>query len=467
MTISNGFDNFFGGGAIFTQFGKVTINNVVLTANSGIDGGAIQLFNGATLNANNSTISNNTVTGEGGAITGIQSSSINLTNTTVSGNTAAGSGGGISATDGATATINGSTISNNTSTGATGGGISSTTTLNITNSTITGNSAFQSGGGISNSGTATITNSNISNNNSSGGGFAGGGGISSGGASLTITGSTINGNTSNRLGAGILVSSNGATTTNITGSTISNNILDTGDAPFDGGGGLYLGGNDTVTITNSTISGNIVTTTSTVGNGGGIYAVGVLTLTNATVVNNSATFDGGGLYRPTSSGNAVNIRNSIFANNINGGTAPDIFGTVNSQGYNLIRSTTGATINGSTTGNITGVDPRIDGVLRFNGGLTKNHALRQTSPAIDTADPANVLPTDQRGFPRPVGTRADIGAYERQSNDVVVPASFDFDNDGRADLSVFRANDRSGGLRFRHPQEFRQLPARLFVGTSG
>ena len=144
------------------------------------------------------------------------------------------------------------------------------------------------------------------------------------------------------------------------------------------------------------------------------------------------------MYRPNSSGNTVNIRNSIFANNTAGGTAPDIFGTVNSQGYNLIRNTTGATINGTTTGNITGVDPRIDGVLRFNGGLTKTHALRQTSPAIDAADPANVLPTDQRGFPRPVGTRADIGAYERQSNDVVVSAMFDFDNDGRADLSVFR-----------------------------
>ena len=398
MTISNGFDNFFGGGAIFTQFGKVTINNVVLTANSGIDGGAIQLFNGATLNANNSTISNNTVTGEGGAITGIQSSSINLTNTTVSGNTAAGAGGGISATDGATATINGSTISNNTSTGATGGGISSTTTLNITNSTITGNSALQSGGGISNSGTATITNSNIWNNNSSGGGFAGGGGIASSGASLTITGSTINGNTSSRLGAGILVSSNGATTTNITGSTISNNFLNTTQG-FDGGGGLFLGGTDTATITNSTISGNTVTTTSNIGNGAGLYAEGTLTLTNATVVNNSAAFDGGGLYRPNSSGNTINIRNSILANNTAGGTAPDIFGTVNSQGYNLIRTTTGATITGTTTGNIIGVDPRIDGVLRFNGGPTKTHALRSTSPAINTADPANVLPTDQRGLP--------------------------------------------------------------------
>ncbi len=452
MTISNGFDNFFGGGAIFTQFGKVTINNVVLTANSGINGGAVQLFNGATLNANNSTISNNTVTGEGGALTGIQSSSINLTNTTVSGNTAAGAGGGISATDGATATINGSTISNNTSTGATGGGISSTTTLNVSNSTITGNSALQSGGGISNSGTATITNSNIWNNNSSGGGFAGGGGIASSGASLTITGSTISGNTSSRLGAGILVSSNGATTTNITGSTISNNILNTTQG-FDGGGGLFLGGTDTATITNSTISGNTVTTTSNIGNGGGIYADGTLTLTSSTVAGNTAAFDGGGLYRPTTSGNPVNLRNSIFANNTAGGTAPDIFGLVNSNGFNLIKTTTGATITGTTATNITGVDPML-GVLAHNGGSTMTHALLTGSPAIDKGESSGSA-TDQRGQTRPVdkpsipnaagGDGADIGAFEDQPIVMFSSNSYTVNEpDGTATITVLRSGGTNG-----------------------
>ena len=414
MTISNGRDTFFGGGAIFTQFGKITINNVVITANSGNSGGGIALYNGATLNANNSTISNNTVTNDGGGIYGIQSSSINLTNTTVSGNTAAGSGGGVQA-DGAIATIDGSTISNNSSTSQSGGGINSTTMLNVTNTAITGNSAFQSGGGISNTGTATITNSSISNNSSSSGGFAGGGGIASSGASLTITGSTINGNTSNRLGAGILVAANSAITTTIFNSTISNNILSTTQG-FDGGGGLYLGGNVTTNITNSTISGNAVVTTSSFGNGAGIWNDGTLTLTNATVAGNSAAFNGGGLYRPTSSGNAISIRNSIIANNTAGGTAPDIFGTVNSNGYNLIRNTMGATITGTTTGNITGVDPQIDSVLRNNNNTangTKTHALRLTSPAINAGDPA-ISSTDQRSKPR-VGT-SDIGAYERQAD---------------------------------------------------
>jgi hypothetical protein len=40
--------------------------------------------------------------------------------------------------------------------------------------------------------------------------------------------------------------------------------------------------------------------------------------------------------------------------------------------------------------------------------------------------------------------RSDIGAYERQANDLVVPAQFDFDGDGRADLSVFVPVSKTG-----------------------
>jgi len=34
------------------------------------------------------------------------------------------------------------------------------------------------------------------------------------------------------------------------------------------------------------------------------------------------------------------------------------------------------------------------------------------SPAIDAGNTATAPPSDQRGFPRPVGAAADIGAYE-------------------------------------------------------
>ena len=39
-------------------------------------------------------------------------------------------------------------------------------------------------------------------------------------------------------------------------------------------------------------------------------------------------------------------------------------------------------------------------------------ALRPGSPAIDAADSLAAPATDQRGYPRPVGAAADIGAFE-------------------------------------------------------
>jgi hypothetical protein len=52
----------------------------------------------------------------------------------------------------------------------------------------------------------------------------------------------------------------------------------------------------------------------------------------------------------------------------------------------------------------------VVGPLANNGGPTLTMALLPGSPAIGAADSASAPPTDQRGFPRPLGS-ADIGAY--------------------------------------------------------
>src|SRR5207244_4317922 len=75
---------------------------------------------------------------------GIDTTTANLTNSTVSGNSAINSGGGIFAID--TANLTNSTVSGNTADGD-GGGIRATTTT-LTNSTVRGNSAGKVGGGI-------------------------------------------------------------------------------------------------------------------------------------------------------------------------------------------------------------------------------------------------------------------------------------------------------------------------------
>ena len=232
-----------------------------------------------------------------------------------------------------------------------------------------------------------------------------GGGILNLGA-LTLANSTISGNSAGSGGGGIQNNGNGLA---ISKSTISGNSSGTG-------GGIH--NTSTVTITNSTISSNMATS----GNGGGIYNSGTVTTTSSTITDNSATGNGGGIYRV----GTVNARNTIIAQN----TATigfDVYGELNSQGYNLIRSTSDMTIVGTTTGNQTGVDPLL-GPLQENGGPTRTHALlcgSPGSPAIDKGHSSGSN-TDQRGFARPVdsptigpssgGDGSDIGAYEVQAD---------------------------------------------------
>ena len=102
------------------------------------------------------------------------------------------------------------------------------------------------------------------------------------------------------------------------------------------------------------------------------------------------------------------------------GQASDCSGVLTSQGYNLIQTTAGCTIAGSTSGNKTGVDPLLT-PLGDNGGPTFMHALRSHSPALDkgsSAKPGSGIPAceakDQRGVNRPQAKRCDMGVYERR-----------------------------------------------------
>ncbi|MGC2234656.1 MAG: choice-of-anchor Q domain-containing protein [Pyrinomonadaceae bacterium] len=447
------------------------------------------------------------------AVTGAISNggTLTVTNSTFNANTNNGGfnegGGAISTRSGLSLTVIGCSFTNNTNTapgvnGTGGGAISNDAIATIINSTFTNNSAVNgaAGGAIyTRDGMMSITGSTFTGNTttSTGQNSQGGAVAVQGNGQLTINNSVLTGNSTTKDGGAIYYQPNGGTPfLTITDSTISNNIANSDADDFGNGGGLSLQGTGSVSISGTTINGNTARQSSSfsafAGNGGGIAASAITNLTNTTVSGNTAGFTGGGIYTigtstiivtiesstitgntATSSGgglianssNPVNIHNSIFANNTDNGTAPDIrSGTVVSQGYNLIRNTTGATISGTTTGNITGVDPRIDGVLRNNGGLTKTHALRRTSPALNAGDPASFPATDQRGFPRPgTGSKiSDIGAYERQSNDLVVPAAFDFEDDGRADLSVFRANSDPAFADF----QIRKSSDNLLLGYS-
>lgn len=136
------------GGGLYIGGGTTTLTQVVVQGN----------------NAAGST------TQQGGGIYVYEFATLNLIDSEVSGNTATNGGGGISVRVLATANITRSTIRGNslTNSGATGGGMDARGTLDLVNSTISGNTAAGGGGGLSvgGGGTANISFTTIANNTS-------------------------------------------------------------------------------------------------------------------------------------------------------------------------------------------------------------------------------------------------------------------------------------------------------------
>jgi hypothetical protein len=351
-----------------------------------------------------------------------------------------------------------------------GGGIYNVGSLNVSNSTLSGNSSnggdglgnfggLGLGGGIYNFGRLTVNNSNLSNNSANGGinsvlSNSGGGGAIYNAGTFTVSSSIISGNTAS-FGGGI---HNTGTIMNtgigrVSNSTLSNNSADTG-------GGISNSNTATLTIDNSTLSNNSARNTSGIHNDGGqlmvnnstlsnniaqIYGGGILnfygtvTVNNSTFSANSAQYGGGisningtvTVNNSTLSGNlaqegggiytivgAVSIGSSI----VSGNTAPkgsEIYSVLTpglsttSQGYNLFGHSNDNGLVGVTVAT-TDITPtvalnQIIGALANNGGPTQTHGIILGSPAIGTGNPTVTTP-DQRGEAR-VGI-TDIGAFE-------------------------------------------------------
>ncbi len=228
-----------------------------------------------------------------------------------------------------------------------------------------------------------------------------GGGIASGGGMANVIRTQILNNIASEQGGGVHMGASASyILLTVTDSAINNNRSE-GD-----GAGLYLSSG--AVITNSTISGN----TTNSGDGGGVFSDIELTVKQSTLVNNNAA-RGGGLFVVDKSSNHARIGTSIVAFN-QAAQSPDLGnGIVESLGYNLIGSLSGAYIGGDQTGNLYGVDPLINPL--DPGGF---HSLQQGSSAIDAADPNDCSVHDQRLWARPVdgngdgAARCDIGAFE-------------------------------------------------------
>ena len=309
-----------------------------------------------------------------------------------------------------------------------GGGIDNTETgtVNLTDCTVSGNTTdfYGTGGGINNSGLVDAIDSTISGNSSgpsdSGGGIESGGSAEGGrsGGNLILTGCTISGNTggSNGGGGGLFLGS-GATLTNC---TIANN-----SNPSDSGGGiqLYLPPGAIVTVHDCTLSGN-----SAAGGGGGIDN---FVLPNP---HGGANYIGG----------ECDIANTIIAGNT-AGTGPDVMGAFHSTGGNFISRIDASTgwITSDQTGTVAvPINPQLS-VLGNHGGPTQTLVPLPTSPVIGAGLAAQIpagITLDQRGLPRVVHGKVDVGAVEVQSsaNTGTVSGSVFFD---KKNAGVFQRGD--------------------------
>lgn len=314
------------------------------------------------------------------------------------------------------------------------GGAVDVTTLRMTDSSITHSSLTATGingtgigGGAYSTGDATLVRSTVSGNTvvapwaDREGYITRGGGLYVNG-NLDMVDSTVSGNAISASndgedadGGGIYVRG----VASIQGSTISGNSAD------GNGGGVFkavfsIWGDppppqDTrIDILNSTISGN------SAADGAGIVSRRPAGLWNSTVAFNQASGNGGGLMLQTTAADgaagALELQSTILAANTDAGGASDI-GTdaavTISGGSNLVMAADPLLqLPADTLQDDPSLLPLAD-----NGGLTLTHALDTASPALDAGNNVAALEFDQRGegFPRVIGTTADIGAFEQQA----------------------------------------------------
>lgn len=338
--------------------------------------------------------------------------------------------------------------------------------LNLIDSKVIDSTSAAYGGGIDAINTdVTISGSQILRNTAS----KGGAGVAvretgAGGSSLAVQGSTFQGNTASTKGGAITVNSAvGAVT--IEKSTI------TGNSAASRGGGVYTGYTGPVTIDSSTISQNGQSGT----NGGGLFVYapsGPFTLRdstlykndgftggglnwfnyydkpgkieNSTIVGNTTTFNGGGIYRNGFDASGTGFEgpdNLTISSSVVSGNKADIAdsddlaqGGSAAGGFITDHSLVGTTVGGATitdggsnklNAGVTGVAPIAD-----NGGPTQTMLPDVAGPLID-AGASNGLTTDQRGLARTQqksvvdaagSDGTDIGAVELPDTELFDPA---------------------------------------------
>lgn len=183
------------------------------------------------------------------------------------------------------------------------------------------------------------------------------------------------------------------------------------------GGGLSSLG--TVVLLNTTIAANRAVLQGT-GNslGGGLYNRGFMTVEFCTMTSNQAAgpqrVNGANVHNE---GGYLALRATVVADGLG---QPGIHGPIVDQGYNVCSDFT-VTFSESTSRK--GLDPKL-GPLGPNGGRVWTCLPAADSPLLDQVPLVASPATDGRGFARPRGGGADIGAVEGSVLAPILEAAF-------------------------------------------
>lgn len=404
---------------------------------TGINGGAL-VIQGA---SSAGTLIDGT---QNGTVVVIKSGTVTLDHVTIQDGSWPGSGGGVAIANGGTADLSNDTISNNSA--KVGGGVYDNGVVTMTHDTISNNNSSSAGAGlyIAGLGTAALSDNTISDNVTVVGGAVANFGTA------TLTSNTVTGNTASKTGGGLyaytgttmestndIVSNNiskfgggvtNAGTATLTDDTISNNVL---SGSTSTGAGVYNGAGGSITLAGDTIAGN---QTDVAGIAGGVYNSSTATLVNDTIYANGADLEGGGvdntgtatLSFDTISGNVAangadleNTGTATLTANIlaNPGMGADCGAPVTDDGFNV--DDDGSC--GFTTAN---GDVSDSPNLNLATALAANDSVGPETLAIDNLSSAfelvpksNCPASDERGEARPgIGsTYCDAGAYELQT----------------------------------------------------
>lgn len=464
LTIRNGSPgSTYFGGAIYVDVGsELTLNNVTLRDNtSGGSGGAIFVkgingpagsdTRGAATITNSRILSNVAAKGGGIEVLG----DLELTDSIVSGNTATDGGGvyyrhlgGIGTAGEQRLLISGSAIASNSASDR-GGGIAliAAQSPNISDSSVGGNDATLGGGiYLAGSRTALFEDGTINYNTA----INGGGVYSNGNIDIfrsTVSGNSASGTNDLRTGYGGAVAAgiNGDFGNNLSprgganfiASTIRNNYAENGG----GAGWLGIGG---ISVEDSTVSGNssgrlsggfvCQNLTPNYPSSNLIPSTSRIIISRSTFTNNEGVFGGAVAATRTCqifltssilSGNSAATAHSEI-DTYTSASNPNQWGTVISQGFNIIGDSSVTNDNAFEQVSFTSTDTTLtsDGNLPTpienvllslddNGGTTLTHLPAEASPAIGAGECFTPQPLDQRSIPRT--DPCDSGSVETQS----------------------------------------------------